>query len=114
MKRGFTLVEQMITVAIIGILGLLFEQIGAVSVRRAQEELQRARAGELLRALTGAEAQGRTLRPETLEKLQRGLPGVEVSRRAQGPAVTFVVRWTSPSGTTPEASLATFTKGGAR
>lgn len=113
-RRGFTLVEMMITVACMGILVTLLGQLSTAMTDRAHEELQRARAGELLRALTRAESRGVALGERTRADLERGLPEVQVTRRAEGAAVTFVVEWRTPGGAHPRLALSTFAKGGAR
>ncbi|MBL8909665.1 MAG: prepilin-type N-terminal cleavage/methylation domain-containing protein [Archangium sp.] len=119
--HGMTLIEQMITVALIGILGVLFSALSDISERRAREELQRARAEVLATALLNEAATGVPLAAETRAKLEEGLPGVEVAQLhvldGSAPAtnaISLVVKWKSSSGLPLEVALTGLRKAGAK
>lgn len=120
-NRGMTLIEQMVTVALIGILGVLFSALSDISERRAREELQRARAEVLATALLNEAATGVPLAAETRAKLEEGLPGVEVAQLhvldGSAPAtnaISLVVKWKSSSGLPLEVALTGLRKAGAK
>lgn len=112
--RGFTLVELMVTVAIIGILGLLFSSVSINAEQRAQEELQRARAEVLAGAVLREAATGQPLAGETRARLEAGLPSVEVTSRVAAGARTVRVTWRAQSGAPAEVVLTGFSKAGAK
>ncbi len=113
-RRGFTLVELMISVAVMGVMGLLFDVTSNIVERRASEELQRARAEVLVSELVRASAMGRPVDPATRAKLEAGLPRVEVEQKPAAGAVTWVVRWRGWSGAPLEVSLTGLRKAGTR
>ena len=85
-RRGFTLVELMISVAVMGVMGLLFDVTSNIVERRASEELQRARAA-LGARLAGAhfKAQHGNASQVILRELAEGHYDVVILRAGEGP-----------------------------
>ena len=98
MKRGFTLVEQMITVAILGIAAAGSDAISVHSERAALGELQRARAGVLLEYQADRAMKALKPNPEVVLRLAAALPEANVEREVKGDMVTITVTWRAPSG----------------
>jgi prepilin-type N-terminal cleavage/methylation domain-containing protein len=105
MKRGFTLVEQMIAVAILGIAAASSEGLSVHSERAALGELQRARAGVLLEYQADRAMKGLKPNPEVVLRLAAALPEANVEREIKGDVQTFKVTWRAPSGGPGSRSL---------
>lgn len=113
MKRGYTLVEQMITVALLGITATAVDLISLQTERAAQAELQRARAGVLLEYHARRVSTGRPVEPEVVGRLTESLPEAKVEHARDGKVVTLTATWRSPTGPAGRRVLTVF-QGGAR
>lgn len=98
MKRGFTLVEQMITVALIGISTLALDTLSLQTERAGLAELERARAGVLLEYYARGVSTNQRPDPEVLRRLTESLPEAKVERSFEGNAVTLTATWRAPTG----------------
>jgi prepilin-type N-terminal cleavage/methylation domain-containing protein len=110
-RRAYTLVELMITVAVLGILAALAGGAGRASRLTALGELKRARALVLLEYRAGCEVSGNAPDPEVVARLTEALPGAEVTVEAHGPTVTVRARWEGARDRVEERSLTVFQKG---
>lgn len=113
MRRGYTLVELMFTVAMMGILVAGIDALALQTERTALTEVQRERARLLLGYHARQIAAGRPVVPAIEEQLTASLPGAKVLRERAGQAVTLRVSWTQPTGPASELSL-TVLSGSAR
>lgn len=111
MRRGTTLVELMVVVAMIGI------SAGVVSTSAAQEHLeglavlQRERALEWLELEAEGLTRGRPPARAVEARLEGDLPGSRLERTAAGGAVTLTVSWKGPGGRREAQSLTVLTSG---
>ena len=109
--RGVTLIEMMITVAIIGI-SVIVAGNAARSVRSdGLAELQRERAAEILEYQAGRLASGQPISQATMKQLTANLPGARVVQQREKTTTKLVVRWDAPSGLKQSRSLVIFTHG---
>jgi prepilin-type N-terminal cleavage/methylation domain-containing protein len=109
MKRGSTLVELMITVALLGIVAGGALSHGQRSVRRAaQERLQQERASQVLEYEAEAVSTGASVDQGVEGALLEELPGASVSARRAGPTTTIELTWHA-EGATRTRSLTVFT-----
>lgn len=99
MKRGFTLVEQMIAVALLGLGAVAVDALAQHSERAALAELQRARAGVLLEYHADRVAKGLPAETEVVQRLSAALPGAKVERESKGDVVKLTATWLAPWGT---------------
>ncbi|MFZ5439874.1 MAG: type IV pilin protein [Myxococcota bacterium] len=111
MRRGFTLVELMITVAVLGLVGVLFDTLAGHIERTGLAELQRERARLLVEYHARQRVAHRDLDLEIDRRLRADLPGVELSEQSTGGTVTITVRWTAPTGPAPHLSLTLVAEG---
>jgi len=104
-RRGFTLIELMVAVAIIAILAVCAGFTGASMRQLAAAELQREQA--LLRMEYEADlaSRGRALDAAVLARLEAPLPDLVVARSRQGPATTLRLQWRDPLGRPASRSL---------
>lgn len=99
MKRGFTLIEQMIAVAMLAIGALAMDALAQHTERAALAELQRARAGVLLEYHAARAMKGQPVEPEVLSRLTASLPEAKVERVTKGDLITLTATWRAPVGT---------------
>ena len=108
-RRGLTLVELMITVAILSIMGLAIGSATRQAQLTAMSELQRERALLLLEYHAERMLVSEAPDPEALERLTSSLPKAAVSvERASGVA-TLRATWESPTGTAATRALTVLT-----
>lgn len=92
-SRGFTLIEAMVTVALIGIVTVSLLQAGTSARLRANERLLHERATQVLEFEADALSRGAVPDPEVERALLAALPGARVERTKQGRTVTLRVTW---------------------
>src|SRR5947209_20390758 len=98
MHRGFTLIELMITVALVGIASGL-SSFGVLENRRmATAAVQQERALQLLEAEADAVMRGQPLEPGTRARLLEELPSANLETRREGELSVLAVSWQSPRG----------------
>lgn len=89
--RGWTLIELMIVVALLGIAGASHGSLALAHRKAALAELQRARALELLEYHAGCLARGVAPDAAVTRRLEEGLPKVKAfSWRGDAPGVAMV------------------------
>jgi prepilin-type N-terminal cleavage/methylation domain-containing protein len=98
MRRGYTLIELMIVVALIGIIAAAAGVMGARTQSVGVLEVQHERARLLLDYHGLQLARGAAADPEVAGRLEERLPGRTVSTRDQGLVSTITVEWTDPFG----------------
>ena len=94
-QRGFTLIEAMITVAILGISTLAITQGAAYTRSHATAILQRERALQVLEYEAGLRIRGESGDDATRRLLLDLLPEATYERRAEPGGETLVVSWIS-------------------
>ncbi len=104
MRRGTTLVELMVTVAMVGILGGFAVGLAQFTERAALGEVLRARARVLLDYHARQVSLGQPVDPEVEARLEASLPRARVQQARAGKATTLTVSWRTPSEA--DASLA--------
>ncbi len=111
MGRGYTLVELMITVAIVGIGSAIIAGTARYARLGGLAELQRERALLLLEYHAECLVDERPVDPTVVERLVVSLPDAEVVEAAAGDLAILTVRWSPPQGLAQERSLTVFTAG---
>ncbi len=106
---GYTLVELMITVAIIGISAAIIGGAAQQARLTGLVELQRERALLLLEYHARCAAEGRATDPQVVERLVESLPDTQVHAQAERGLTTLTVQWRPPLGLPQRRSLAVFT-----
>lgn len=106
MRRGYTLVELMVVVAVLGILAALAGGTGRAQRLEGLEMEQRERAALLLDYLATCASTGAAQDPATLARLVGALPDERQTALQDGDAVTLRVTWRGP-GNRPEARALT-------
>lgn len=107
-SQGFTLIEAMVTVALMGIVTVSLLQAGTSARLRANERLQQERATQVLEFEAEAVSTGVAPDPEVERALLAALPEAHVERTKQARTTTIRVSW-GLARTTRE--LTVFTKG---
>ncbi len=110
--RGATLVELMITVAIIGIGSAIITGAARQALLAGFGELQRERALVLLEYHAGCVASGRPIDDAVVQRLVESLPDTRVTTRRADELTTITVQWRPPLGLTQQRSLTVFDAGG--
>ncbi len=108
-SRGFTLIEAMISVSILGIVTVGLLQAGTSARLRATERLQQERATQVLEFEAEALAAGAVPSTEVELTLLAQLPEARIERSPAGRMVTVRVTW--GRGRTNSRELTVFTKG---
>jgi prepilin-type N-terminal cleavage/methylation domain-containing protein len=109
MSRGFTLIEAMITVALVGIVSVIFGNV-AVSLRRDATELAlREHAWQAAEYEASVLARGETPNEQTRQVLLAQLPQgrIEHVKMASGAVITRV-SWRGPHDQRSTVELAVF------
>ena len=111
MRRGSTLIELMIVVAIIGITCAAAGVSAERARDRGQAELQRAQA--LLLLEYEAEVLSTAAEPDAgvRDRLLAPLPDGALTRSSAGDVVTLELTWRDPFGRPVSRSLSVFTRG---
>lgn len=110
--HGYTLIELMVTVAIVAITVAAAGVTGARTRQVAVAEFQREEARILLDYHAACSAAGRRPDPVVLARLEAPLPDVVVDRGERGDVVTLRVSWRDPLGRRPSMSRAVFERRG--
>lgn len=108
-QRGFTLIEAMITVAVLSIVTLGLLQAGTTARLRATERLQQERATQVLEFEAEALSSGVTPNAALELTLLAELPEARIERSHAGRTTTIRVTW--GHGRTSTRELTVFTKG---
>lgn len=108
-RRGLTLVELMITVAILGILSLAIGNATGRTQRTALGELHRERALLLLEYHAEMLLRSEPPDPAVLERLTHALPKAAVSVERSPGVAMLRATWESPAGTPSVRSLTVLT-----
>ena len=113
-RGGFTLVELMITVSLLGILTLLFDVVARQVERAGLAEVQRERARLLVEYHARQLSAGAPIVPVLDETLRAAVPGLAVKHARAGKLVTVSATWPAPAGPEGHLALTVFVPGGAR
>ncbi len=113
-RRGFTLIELMIVVAILGIVAGTSGLTGVELRTRARATLQQEQALIALEYEASRTSTGRQPDPVVAARLAEPLPDLQITRTAVGPVTTIRITWRDPHGHQASRELAVFAAGGAR
>lgn len=94
--RGYTLVELMITVAVLGIAVVIADTAGRQSELRGLVELERERATLLLEYEADCVSRGRTPDPAVITRLTAALPDARIDSTSEAGTTTLTVSWRPP------------------
>ena len=111
MKRGTTLIELMITVAIIGIAGGVAFNSALILRGEASDVTHRERALQALEYEASALISHATVDREVLAKLLAEIPEAKIQRRLEGPATILTVSWKAAGTQRQSRSLALLLRG---
>jgi prepilin-type N-terminal cleavage/methylation domain-containing protein len=111
-ERGFTLIETMIVVAILGVTSLLLGNAALQQRQAGAAELQRAEAEQLLDYCADRLSSGQRPSSDTVDALAENLPSTKLAIAHQGRLATLTLEWKEPSGRRLVQSLTVFAKGG--
>jgi len=114
MRRGYTLVELMITVAIIGISTAIIFGAARTARLHGLARLQGERALLLLEYHADCAVDARPVEPAVVEQLTASLPDARVSAEGGGGTTTLTVHWRPPVGLPQQRSLTVFVPAGVR
>lgn len=113
-RRGFTLIELMIVIAVIGIVSAASGLTGVELRVRARAAVEREQALLALEHQAARLSAGEAPDPAVSARLAEPLRDVVITTAAQGPATTITVAWRDPSGRPVHRALTVFTPGGRR
>lgn len=108
--RGFTLVEGMVTVALIGIVSFIAGATAVSERRAAAAVLDGERAAQVLDYEADCLSTGKAPDPQVLVRLQADLPSARLAVAKAGGTATITVSW-KRGGTEGSRSLTVFAKG---
>lgn len=114
MRRGSTLVEMMIAVALVGIAGAGLGFLARQAELSGAAELQHERATVLLHAHAAAAARGEALPEPVARRLALGLPDAALVQRHEGGLLTLELTWRDAMGGPGHQALAVFVPDGPR
>ena len=106
--RGFTLIEAMVTVGVMGIVTVSLFQAGTTARLRAAERLQQERATQVLEYEASVLSTGASPNADVEHALLAALPESRVERSRTGRTVTIRVTWGQQA---VSRELTVFTKG---
>ena len=114
MRRGFTLIEMMIVVALLGIGVGVFGNAARIQRSEGLAEVQRARAEQILEYQANRLSSGRPVSVATMKQLTAGLPGTRITTEQEKETTRLVVSWGVFPGARHSRSLVVFSKKGRR
>lgn len=112
-RRGYTLIELMICVAIVGITCAAAGVTGTRIRQVGQAELQREQAQLVLDYHASCRSIGQPLDDAVEARLLAPLPDAALQSRRTGDVVTRSISWRDPFGRPASRSMTTFDRGGA-
>lgn len=112
-RSGFTLIELMISVALVGILSTAAGVRGGITRELGFAELQRERALILLEYQASCAATGAPVADAVRERLSAGLPRLQLTEEVSALSTTFGASWRDPFDRPVHRDLTVFVPRGA-